>query len=298
MPPNKDSGADDRLPETSEAQEALGVRFGETADVAPSVERTGVQVAVETPVNLVYGSVPFAVMMTSPEDLEDFAFGFSFTEGIIDHADDIRGLRIHVQDGQAGAQDGVVVDMTLRAEMMQRHLGRARNLSGRTGCGVCGIADLQSMPRAEKVRNGRRIATHALRRAMRETAAHQKLNRKTHSVHAAAFCGMDGGVLVLREDVGRHNALDKLIGHMLRTGHDPADGLVLVTSRASYEMVEKAARLGAHTLAAISAPTSLAVARAREYGMTLIAVARDDGAIVFAGRQFADCKAPDDKDDA
>lgn len=240
------------------------------------VKRYGI--AAETAVNVIYGSVPFAVMMTTPADLEDFAYGFSFTEGIIDAVDDIR----HVTIGDAG--EGLKLSITLRAENMQRHLGRARNLAGRTGCGVCGIADLSEMPVAQhRARPSRSIAARAIAGALAEIDGLQALNNRTHAVHGAAFCTADGTIVALREDVGRHNALDKLAGHLLRQGIDAGDGFLLITSRASYEMVEKAARLGAPMLVAISAPTSLAIERAEAYGITLVGIARPDGAVAFTG---------------
>jgi FdhD protein len=234
-------------------------------------------IAVEMPVNFIFGSIPFAVMMASPQDIEDFAYGFTFTEGIADAPDDIRGVSVEQEDG------GIRVSVTLKAEMMQRHLGRARNLSGRTGCGVCGIADLKELPRADRLKAvGTALDARAIGRALQECQKHQLLNRETRAVHGAAFCRHDGSIIAMREDVGRHNALDKLIGSLLRTGVKGSDGFVLITSRASFEMIEKTVRFGAPVLVAMSAPTSLAIDRASAYGLTLIAVAREDGAILFA----------------
>ena len=234
-------------------------------------------IAVEMPVNFIFGSIPFAVMMASPRDIEDFAYGFTFTEGIVDASDDIRDVSVE------RAEEGFRVSVTLKAEMMQRHLGRARNLSGRTGCGVCGIADLKDMPQANGLEaGGADFDVRSIARALWECQQLQVLNRETRAVHGAAFCRHDGTVVAMREDVGRHNALDKLIGSLLRNGVKGSDGFVLITSRASFEMIEKTVRFGAPVLVAISAPTSLAIERARAYGLTLIAVAREDGAILFA----------------
>eukprot|EP01037_Dinobryon_pediforme_P028433 gene28433-31713_t len=166
---------------------------------------------------------------------------------------------------------------------MQRHLARGRALSGRTGCGLCGISDLSALPQAEPAPRLEPVALAAIHVALGALEAAQPLNAQTRAVHAAAFANLDGHIVAVREDVGRHNALDKLIGALLRGGQDPADGFIVITSRCSFEMVEKAARSGAHTLVAISAPTSLAIERAQRYGLTLVALARSDSARIFNG---------------
>ena len=240
----------------------------------PAARRT----PVETPVNIVFAPVPFAVMMATPQDLEDFAVGFAFTEGVVDSIDDIRGIAVE-DDAQ-----GLRLIVTLASDKLRRHLARGRTLSGRTGCGVCGIADLSALPRAAMtpgVATDLRIG--AVRRGLAALPDWQQLNAATGAVHAAAWCEADGRIAAVREDVGRHNALDKLIGHLLRQKVDPLGGFLLITSRCSFEMVEKAAAFGARAMVAISAPTSLAVERARAYGVTLVAVARRDGALVFNG---------------
>jgi FdhD protein len=236
--------------------------------------------AVEMPVNLVYGSVPYAVMMTTPADLEDFAYGFSLTEGIVAAADEIRSAR--VEDGEGGLR--LLVDLV--PGRLREHLARKRAISGRTGCGVCGIDDLAALPMAEpRGAGGTRVAIGAISRALAALGDAQLLNHETRAVHAAAWARLDGSLVSVREDVGRHNALDKLIGALIRTGTDPADGFLVITSRCSFEMVEKAAHFGAAVLVAISAPTSLALDRARLHGMTLCAIARSDNLTVFAGRE-------------
>jgi FdhD protein len=236
-----------------------------------------VEVAVETPVNIVYGSVPYAVMMATPSDLVDFVRGFSLTEGIIARADDIRDITLRPE------ADGIVADVRLAPERFRAHLARRRNLSGRTGCGLCGIESLAELPFAPQAVTGPRpVPAASLARALASLERHQPLHLLTRAVHAAAWCDEDGAILAVREDVGRHNALDKLIGARLPLGPDRR-GFILVTSRASFEMVEKAAIFGAGTLAAISAPTSLAIDRARALGLTLAAIARPDGATIFAG---------------
>lgn len=269
MPPNSPSAQ----PPASQAVPARPVRFAETRTDATTVE-----VAVEAPVNLVYGSVPYAVMMATPSDLEDFVTGFSLTEGIIREAGEIRALRIEPQ------ANGIVIAVDLAPGRLREHLARRRNLSGRTSCGLCGIEDLGGLPMAEAGTAERTpVTAAAIARAIAALERHQPLHRLTRSVHAAAWCDLDGTILGAREDVGRHNALDKLIGARLRQGHDASDGFVLVTSRASFEMVEKAAIFGAGTLVTISAPTSLAIERARLLGLTLASIARPDGVTLFSG---------------
>ncbi|MDF2114128.1 formate dehydrogenase accessory sulfurtransferase FdhD [Roseiarcaceae bacterium H3SJ34-1] len=241
-------------------------------------QRAPRDVPVETPMTIVYAPVPFAVMVASPQDLEDFATGFSFTEGIIDSIDDIRSVAIEEDEA------GLKLVVTLASDKLQRHLARGRNLAGRTGCGVCGIDDLNALPRAAMVPGmSVDLRIGAIRRSLAQLPERQKLNAATGAVHAAAWCGLDGRIDAIREDVGRHNALDKLVGHLLRQRTDPLSGFLAITSRCSFEMVEKAAAFGARALVAISAPTSLAVERARSYGITLIALARSDGALVFNG---------------
>ena len=277
MPPNSD-----HTPPASLGVEARVV--GYAGEVARLVTR---ETPVETPVNIVYAPVPFAVMMATPRDLEDFAVGFSLTEGIIDAKSDIRSVAIEPVD------NGLRAIVTLSSDKMQRHLARARNIAGRTGCGVCGIDDLKSLPQAGK-REGRDISLGmaAIERALNELESAQPLNDLTRAVHAAAWCGLNGGLIAVREDVGRHNALDKLIGALVRGDHDPTGGFVLITSRCSFEMVEKAAVFGARAVVAISAPTSLAIERAQLHDMTLVAIARRDNAMIFSGERRVLKSAP------
>jgi FdhD protein len=240
------------------------------------------EIAVEWPVNIRYGSVPYAVMMATPLDLEDFVTGFSLTEGIIAAASEIRGLRI------SDEAEAISVDVELVPGRFRQHLGRQRRLTGRTSCGVCGVEDAAQLPRAERAFGPRApISAEAVARAVGDLRAHQPLHARTRSVHGAMWCDGEGRIRLAREDVGRHNALDKLVGAILRAGETVAEGFVVVTSRASYEMVEKTAILGAAALVSVSAPTSLAVSRARAAGLMLVSVAREDGCEVFAG-EFAD----------
>ncbi|WP_245410998.1 formate dehydrogenase accessory sulfurtransferase FdhD [Microvirga flavescens] len=251
------------------------VPFGD-GDASPASRA----VPVETPVNLIYAGLPFAVMMATPSDLEDFAYGFSLTEGIIEQAADIRAVRV------AEVEKGLHLDIDLVSERLQMHLSRRRALAGRTGCGLCGIDDLEALPKARAPSHAApAIAAAAIARALDALERAQPLNRETRAVHAAAWADLEGNLLAVREDVGRHNALDKLIGALLRDGTSPAQGFVIVTSRCSFELVEKVAAFGARTLVAISAPTSLALDRARDHDMTLIGIARRDTMTVFHGRE-------------
>ena len=262
-------------PPASHAVQVRTISFGAASDAA----RVSAEVAVEAPVNIVYGTMPYAVMMATPSDLEDFVAGFSLTEGIVRSVEEIRGIAVTPR------QDGIVVGVELAPGRFREHLARRRNLSGRTSCGLCGVEALADLPTAEaRAASAAPIAPAAIGVALGALERQQPLHRLTRSVHAAAWCDRDGAILAVREDVGRHNALDKLIGARLRAGHDANDGFVLVTSRASFEMVEKAAIFGAGTLVSISAPTSLAIERANALGLTLVCIARADSATVFAGR--------------
>ena len=246
------------------------------------------QVPVETPINIVYGTIPFAVMMATPADIEDFVVGFSRTEGIIETASDIRSIVVEPQ------ANGVRVLVTLAPHRMSEHLSRKRSLSGRTGCGVCGVEDLSALPGAAPVQlQARLVGIGAIEKAMLDLEHHQPLNDATRAVHGAAWYDADGSFIALREDVGRHNALDKLIGALLRDGVSPQRGFAVITSRCSFEMVEKLAAFGGDLLVAISAPTSLAIERATSLGITLVAIARHDSAMVFCGSLSEVACAPD-----
>ena len=232
----------------------------------------------EAPVNVVYGEIPYAVMMTTPGDLEDFAYGFSLTEGVIGRADDIRRVEVDEVEG------GMRLRIDLDPSRMHDHLARRRAMAGRTSCGLCGIEDLAQVPRASRrPAADTTFEPRAIRRALDLLRDGQRLNHETGAAHAAAWCDRDGAIRALREDVGRHNALDKVIGAALRAGGVGADGFLVVTSRCSYEMVEKAASFGSGLLVAISAPTDLAVRRATHHGLTLVALARQDTCTIFTG---------------
>jgi FdhD protein len=230
----------------------------------------------EVPVALTYNRATHAVMLATPADLEDFAIGFSLSEGIIRHAADVQALAI------VTVPDGIECRMDLETDQLEALTRRQRRLAGPSGCGLCGLDSLASAIRpAQAVSAGRSFTPAMIHAAMSAMPAAQTLNAATHAVHAAAFWTPDCGLSVLREDIGRHNALDKLSGALARAGLSAWDGLLLLSSRVSVEMIQKAATLGAPVVVAISAPTSLAIDVAAAAGITLIGVARDDGFEVF-----------------
>ncbi|HKU60909.1 MAG TPA: formate dehydrogenase accessory sulfurtransferase FdhD [Gemmatimonadales bacterium] len=233
-------------------------------------------IAEETPVAIVYNGIPHVVMMATPQDLEDFALGFSLTEELIASPADLQEVQV-VRYSQ-----GIEIQARVSQACEEVIAGRTRRLTGRTGCGICG-ADSVSMvlKQLHPVAEGVTISGSALRRALEALSSHQSLNAEAGAVHAAAWAGLDGAVQVVREDVGRHNALDKLIGALLKAGTDPRSGFIVVTSRASFEMVQKTTVLGAPLLAAISGPTGLAVRVARQAGLTLVGFARGGGHTVY-----------------
>ncbi len=235
------------------------------------------KVAIESPVAISFLGIGYAVMMATPANLEDFAVGFAFSERLIDNASDVTAIDIE------RVENGILLGIELAGERHDRLLKRVRHRVGETSCGLCGIENLEQALRPLPVapRPGR-IETPAIFAALEELRAHQPLNDWTGAVHAAAWCDAGGAILAVREDVGRHNALDKLVGHGLRDGRDFGAGFVLLTSRCSYELVEKAALAGIALLVTVSAPTALAVDRAAEAGLTLIALARADAMLVMS----------------
>ena len=233
--------------------------------------------AEETPVALVYNGISHAVMMASPADLEDFAVGFSVSEGIADDKSDIGAIEPFVVD------DGIEVRVELSSRSFWRLKERRRTLAGRTGCGLCGVDSLEQTVRVmQPVASDLKVSLDAIHRALDNLPEAQANNRATRSMHAAAFATAQGELKLVREDVGRHNALDKLIGGLLRGGIDPASGVCLITSRCSYEMVQKAVVTGFPILAAVSAPTLMARRLAEAHNLTLIALARHDSAVLVS----------------
>lgn len=233
-------------------------------------------VAEEMPVAMVYNGISHAVMMATPADLEDFALGFSLTETIIHSPDELYDLElIH-------GPDGVTAEMTIASERLFALKEQRRNMAGRTGCGLCGTESLE-----HAIRTLPRLGPHpaisdaAIQSAVNDLKHHQPLQAETGATHAAAWCDVDGTILAVREDVGRHNALDKLVGHHLRSGGNFARGFALISSRGSFEMVQKSATVGIGCLAAVSAPTGLAIREARKANMTLIGFARPGRHVVY-----------------
>ncbi len=230
----------------------------------------------EAPVALVYDGATHAVMMATPADLEDFALGFSLTEGLIARADEIVSLEVVEQP------QGIEIRMWLAPGTGRTLVERRRRIAGPTGCGLCGVESLEAaVPEPRRVAEGITVSPDAIKGALAALAPAQALNTATRAVHGAAFWRPDTGHLLLREDVGRHNALDKLVGAVRKAGLDPTQGVVLLTSRVSVEMVQKAAALGAPIVVAVSAPTALALRTAEAAGITLVAVARSDAFEVF-----------------
>ena len=237
-------------------------------------------IAEEVPISLIYNGTPHVVMLATPTNLEDFALGFSITEGIIKNPQELLSARVY------NRSNGIEVQLKIPDNRFQGMADKGRNLTGRTGCGLCGASTLkQAIRQPNQVNGDLSLSGAQLRSALTDLKQHQTLNRLTGAVHAAAWVIPGLGIVHLREDVGRHNALDKLIGLLLRTGNDLSAGFVIVTSRASYEMVQKTAWVGITLLAAISAPTGLAIRLADETGLTLIGFARDDQHVIYTHPQ-------------
>jgi FdhD protein len=230
----------------------------------------------ETAVALTYNGGTYAVMMTTPQDLEDFAIGFSLNEGIISSPSDIESLDIVPFD------DGVELQMWLGKPRADRLRERRRHIAGPTGCGLCGIESItEAMRPAAVIAHGGQFSPEQIMAAMRSLLPRQRLNIETRAVHAAAFWTATGGIIAVREDVGRHNALDKLSGALAGTTVVTMEGMILLTSRVSVEMVQKSAAIGAPLVVSVSAPTALAVRMADAAGITLAAIARADGFELF-----------------
>ena len=257
-------------------QQEYPVQRWQDGKLATGVDR----VAEELPVSVVYNGMPHVVMMASPADLEDFALGFSLSEGVLQRPEELHAIDI------APLSDGMQISMEISLERYLALEVQHRNLAGRTGCGLCGAETIeQAVRHPAQVGSGVNITDQALQAALRQLSQRQELNAKTGAVHAAAWARPDGELVALREDVGRHNALDKLIGALIKRGENLAGGFALITSRASFEMAQKAATVGITLLAAISAPTGLAIRLARETGLTLVGFARTGQHTIYANPQ-------------
>jgi len=270
------AGSDVLRPDGAAAKGA--VVAGEWRHRDGAFARTDVLLAVETPIALQYNGIAHAVMLATPCDLEDFALGFSLSEGILSDAADLYQVDVRSE------ALGITLALDVAAGAFAALKERRRTLAGRTGCGICGTESLEQVlrPLPQLAPADGPLSARALAVATTALAGAQPLQQQTGATHAAAWCSIDGSVVHVREDVGRHNALDKLIG-ALRRARVPTDrGFALITSRASVEMVQKAATAGIGVLAAVSAPTSLALEVAQRCGLTLIGFARGAGFSVYS----------------
>ncbi len=239
--------------------------------------RTSDLVSEEVPVALVYHGVPHVVMLATPANLEDFAVGFTLSEGLVASPDEIREVQV------TQGSEAIDVRVTVAWERFSELLHKRRNLTGRTGCGLCGAETAaEAIREPAPVGPGPTVTIQELHAAIEQIGSMQPINALTGSVHAAAWVVPGKGIHLVREDVGRHNALDKAIGALVREGVDFSTGFMLITSRASYEMVQKSATVGISFLAALSAPTAFAVRLANRAGLTLVAFARRDKHVVYA----------------
>jgi FdhD protein len=236
--------------------------------------------AEETPVALIYNGVSHAVMLATAQDLEDFALGFSLSEGIVQTADELYGVEVRVQ------ADGIELHCDIASERFMQLKDRRRTLAGKTGCGLCGAESLsQAMRYPQPLQSDVMFTATSIKRGLIAIQQQQLMQQETGATHASAFVLADGTVSIVREDVGRHNALDKLIGALqkTRTQHEQQlDGFIITTSRASFEMVQKTATAGVVMLVAVSAPTGLAVRVAEQCGLALVGFARQNRFVVYS----------------
>jgi FdhD protein len=281
--PTDDAPAHDAAFDAEQAEQP-GIVEQEVRRQRGSVSEVAVdRIGQEWPVALVFNGISHAVMMCTPRDLEAFAVGFSLSEGIIERGSDIHDIEVHLHAD--GAMPYAQVDLTVVQQSFVALKDKRRALAGRTGCGVCGIESIDALGLApERVPDTgflARLAPDAIARAAGELPAHQALTRITGGLHAAAWCDAKGQIVQAFEDVGRHNALDKLIGALVLARRDTTDGFVFMSSRASYELVRKAARVGIPMLATISAPSSLAVSIARQAGIRLVSFCRESSYVDY-----------------
>ena len=233
------------------------------------------QVPEEVPLAVQFNSTNYAVMMGTPADFEDFGLGFAIAEGLVARASDVTAILV------LPTEQGYAIDLSVAEGKLNRARMARRSLEGRTGCGLCGIEDMQDairmpghlLPQTE-------LSPEAVARAYEQLPAHQPMSRVNRTVHAAAWCSVDGDILLSREDVGRHNALDKLIGALSRQHTDLSSGFVLMSSRCSFELVQKCAIAGIGALATVSAPTALALTLARQANLKLAALS-NRGVMIF-----------------
>jgi FdhD protein len=264
-----DSPEEAQLPPPAQSRPVLRMCAGERAHVDDML-------VDEVPVALVYNGISHAVMMATPTHLDEFALGFSLSEGIIAAPGQCYGIEVGRDAG------GIAVQIDIASSAFMALKERRRSLAGRTGCGLCGVDSLDQVCRPlPALPPAQGFHAAGVRRALAAIGAEQQLTRMTGAAHAAAWCGMDGSIAIVREDVGRHNALDKVIGAMARARAAPADGFLLITSRVSFEMAQKAAVAGVPALVGMSAPTLAAVDLADQAGMTLLAFARGQDFVCY-----------------
>lgn len=250
---------------------AREIRF-DTQPIAP-IDRP---LPIEAPIAIEFNGIAFAVMMATPQDLDVFAMGFALAEGLIHRPAEI------IDVAAVRVENGWILRITLPAGNMEAVIERVRHRVSESSCGICGLESLQQALRPlPPVTGSISVTRDALRRALDNLADHQPLGRATGGCHVAAFCGADGKIECAFEDVGRHNALDKLVGALATSDRSPGSGFALLSARCSYELVEKTVRAGFPLLVTISVPTSLAVERAAAAGLTLVSLARADSALIF-----------------
>lgn len=243
---------------------------------AGSVNAKDDHVAQEVPVALVFNGISHAVMMATPLNLEDFALGFSLSEQIISSVDEVRSIDVEL------LPEGIEIQLALSARAFAGLKDYRRSMTGRTGCGLCGQESLQQAIRPVKpVQSAAPPSSDVVDRALRSLRGAQPIQSLTGSLHAAAWCNLEGKVVLTREDVGRHNALDKLIGALQHSAAPRCEGFVLISSRASYEMVQKACAANMPTIVAVSAPTTLAIELAEQAGQNLIGFARPGKHVLY-----------------
>jgi FdhD protein len=263
--------------------------FGEAGLPADGAQRPD-WLAAEVPVAMVFNGVSHAVMMATPDQLEAFALGFALSEGILDRADDCRGMEVHCVDGGTAVLppgvSAVEVRMDISVRCFERLKQRRRSLSGRTGCGVCGVESLAALDMTPERLPAKpwmdQVDAATVLRAFDALRQQQRVNAQAGSLHAAGWASLDGQLMQVCEDVGRHNALDKLIGGLARDGCLREPGFVVLTSRGSHELVRKCARVGISALATISAPTATGVQLAELAGVRLWGLCRSPRAILYA----------------
>lgn len=263
--------------------------FGEGGDASTGRAREDT-LAAEVPVALVFNGISHAVMMATPQDLEAFALGFALSEGILDHARDCRDIEVRAFSAEAaGLPEGVPaaeVRLDISTRSFERLKGRRRSMAGRTGCGVCGVESFEALELTTEALAPRewieRVDLPTVLRALQALPARQRLNAEAGAIHAAGWATLDGELTDVLEDVGRHNALDKLIGTLARANRLDAPGFVVLSSRGSHELVRKCARLGLAALATISAPTAMGVRMAELSGVRLWGMCRAPRGVLYA----------------